>query len=310
MTKLISLFITLFIMHPLSCLESEYVLERTLSLPGGMTNTIQSVAVTPDGQRIFALDSYGTVYMWDDDLDEPYQLYTHAAARCSKKLFCNTFMGKLVSCGYQGDMVVSDIQDGQKIFMVPPFLFESALSPCGTYVATAHSDFIAVQDLSTHQDPRIIHHSIPSALAMTNTEIAVGNINGTIDIIDRESGQKTATLHASHLKVNDISITPDHMIASGSEDGNITLWDLRISTHALAGESMINPIHQVTLNQATNTLRGVGYTVNIWDLRNRFSRRQILSQYNGSILSLEDIPATGQLVGNTLRAVNVWQQKQ
>ncbi|MBX6388908.1 MAG: hypothetical protein IRZ08_07900, partial [Frankia sp.] len=209
-------------------------------LPAVEPATYRGVALSPGADRAAAIDTAGTLRLWDTSSPfAPTELATVPVADASSVVFLPS--GELVIGGNAAATVwdVGDPANPRQIASLDTEASDShlvAVSGDGSELVTAGSDRrLDVWDMSDPSQPVWLQLSISGAvptdiaLSPSGNVLAVAGVNGSIELWDlteptspRRAG--TATGHVG--PVNAVAFIADDRLASGGDDSSVRVWDV------------------------------------------------------------------------------------
>ena len=264
-----------------------------------------SLALSPDGQRLAIGNSDGHVRVWDDDtsqllFDLPAQSSTVWGIAFSPD-------GKLLATpGQDNTAKIWDAMTGKARMTLAGHSDEIrglAFSPDGTKLATASADTTAkIWDLSTGEALATLNgHSDPLwaiAFSPDGTRLATSSRDGTARIWDAVTGQALLILKGHTNTVTDLAFSVDGTrLATTGNDGILKLWEVATGRELLTlpgiGGAAFSPEMRrlATMNRDDLTLRM--YVLQIEDLvslaKSRLTRSLTMEECQ-KYLHREDCP--------------------
>lgn len=182
------------------------------------------------------------------------------------------------------------------------------------------NDIILEQDLSTKlSGNRSSKFGIISDLSFGHQQygrhLAASTMNGSIHVYNLDRGTRVKTTLMDHQRaVNtlDFNSTNGYMMLSGSQDGKIKIWDLRMNntraTLSLNGNADAVRATQFNPKRA-NILASVfdSGVIEKWDIRKPNSWERRINAHNGPALSLDWHPELDYIVtGGRDKQLQVW----
>ncbi len=174
--------------------------------------TPTDLLVTPDGAQLISPNSDGQIVVWDIETLLPLERLTQHQRRVSA-----------VAISHRGDLLVSASDDGtvklwkrQRVGRKWRFQLAKSLPIAqpqdGTRVSVIALAFQSSYQTSTIADYRLI--------LATSTEVFWYSLNEQLETAT------PVTLYRSKYSISAIALSQDGHLAVGSEDRNLTLWDM------------------------------------------------------------------------------------
>ncbi|KAF9505148.1 hypothetical protein BS47DRAFT_1322404, partial [Hydnum rufescens UP504] len=206
---------------------------QSLSTLIGHSDTVNSVAFSPDGLWLVSGSWDHTLFLWDAVSG------THIAT-------LHSHSDKISSVAFSPDGL--HLASGSLDHTI--CLWDAIL---GVHIATlqSHSDFVRSLAFS------------PNGLWL-----ASGSSDQTICLWDAMSGTHTATLHGHSNAVTSVTFSPDSLwLASGSSDDTLCLWDPMLSTPITTPHGHSNSVFSVTFSPDGLLIASgsLDHTLCLWD---------------------------------------------
>jgi WD40 repeat protein/DNA-binding SARP family transcriptional activator len=141
-------------------------------------------------------------------------------------------------------------------------------------VVTGGEDAVTVRDAATlnvrNRFP-IASETMPTAVALSRDDgtLAIGGEDGSVRLLDLQSGRLRTASGRHRSAVNDAAFTPDgRTLVTAGEDGDVQLWDVRTAAAAetLTGHTASAFSPQIADDGKTLYTASLDGTVLIWDL--------------------------------------------
>ena len=203
--------------------------KRELIVLSGHTDSITSLAFTPDGKRLASASRDKTARFWDVASGEEV-----ASLSLTQLLDTKLYKGDSREIQRRCKSLARGVTDTR------PIQIETiAVSPCGNIVAGGLWREIRLWDATTYEIRMSILPPVgcyyPFALAFSPCAryLAVGSWwqrteKVSIRLWEIATGKNIATFWGHPTDVQDLAFSPDGvLLASGSFDGTILLWDLK-----------------------------------------------------------------------------------
>ena len=222
----------------------------------GHTESVRSVAFSPDGKRIVSGSWDNTLKVWDATSgQETLTLKGH-----TNSVFSVAFSpdGKrIVSGSWDNTLKVWDATSGQETLTLKGHtnsVFSVAFSPDGKRIVSGSWDqSLKVWDATSGQETLTLKghtREVESvAFSPNGKRIVSGSFDKTLKVWDATSRQETLTLNGHTGPVSSVAFSPDgKRIVSWSEDKTLKLWD------ATSGQETL------TLNGHTGEVSSVAFS--------------------------------------------------
>jgi WD40 repeat protein/predicted Ser/Thr protein kinase len=198
---------------------------------------ICSLAFSPDGQHVASRVTDGTVRIWSlTAKTEPVRLKGHTAPVYSVAFSPD---GRRIASGsYDRTVKVWDAGAGRELMTLKGHSCEVvsvAFSPDGKRIASAgrirqgQPEGVRIWNAQTGQEQRLCREDCEAtglAFCSNGRRVVVGHPNGTVSVLDADTGAGLATLKGSSAPVTSVACSPNGtQIAAGSAQGSVKIWD-------------------------------------------------------------------------------------
>jgi WD40 repeat protein len=268
--------------------------EKRRILPGETGDFFASVAISPDGERIAATDSWGGLRLWDADSGELIGAATFEEGGWVDSLVFSPDGTSIVTGG--SDLRIWDGVTGERrvdsLLEPASWVTDVAFSPDGaTFVTGDEAGMIRLWDASSGRPERELwvvsgggrepELSTADGVAAVRTitfdldgqTIGSGGDDGVIRLWDAETGQLREQLtsrpqrpfsRATPVSITSLAFGRDGaLLVAGANDGTARFWDVR--TGAPAGASV--PGDMVAMNTEGNTVvAATNETLGVWEM--------------------------------------------
>ena len=254
----------------------------------GHRGGVQSVAWSPQGDRVVSGGDDGTVRLWDVATAQPLATFEgHTANRHGQKGV------RAVAWSPQGDRVVSGGQDGTvRLWDVanaqPLATFSGhkdtvlavAWSPQGDRVVSGGSggtvrlwDVATAQQLSTFEGHTANQFGNTAVLAVAwspqGDRILSGGADSTMRLWEVATAQQLSTFEGHENTVLAVAWSPQgDRVVSGGDDGTVRLWDVATAQPLATFEGHENIVYSVAWSPQGDRVVSGGHdgTVRLWDV--------------------------------------------
>ena len=310
-------------------------LELTLS---GHIDSVNAVAVTPDGKRIISGSSDNTVKVWD--LNIGAEVFTFTGHSSSVNAVAVTPDGKRIISGSSDNTVrVWDLNTGKEILIFNGHsspVNAVAVSPDGKKVVTAstlNTNNIKVWNLETGKEDLALESDLShiSTLAITSGNLLIiDSYDRIIKILSLETGKVLFELDcyidrrwgikykSSSHKVTAIAVSPDgkRLIASVQKEYSlynffyyaILIWDLETNKRIQTIDVTTGPIVALTFTPDGKRLifASLNKPIIVWEIESR-QKLLTLTGYNESIYAITTTPDGKKLISASKdKTLKVW----
>ena len=220
----------------------------------GHTSSIESVAFSPDGQRLACASTAGKITVYDTakfNSEWPPgstlwgNLESLKLKNLSGKLTCVAFSPngqRLAAARSDGTIQVCDAATGEELLMLKGygdhFRMMLAFSPDGERLASAGADnTVLVWDAATGEELQSLkgHTRSVSSVAFSpdGQRLASGSHDQTVKVWDTATGRELLTIKGCTNTVVSLAFSPDGKRLASVDMGEAKLWDAATGQQAL-----------------------------------------------------------------------------
>ncbi|KAJ5899031.1 hypothetical protein N7495_003775 [Penicillium taxi] len=241
----------------------------------GHSDSVLSIAWSPDGTRLASGSMDDTVRIWD--LATGQSVSTLEGHRGLVRSIAWSPDGTRLASGSMDDTVrIWDLATGQSVSTLEGhrgLVRSIAWSPDGTRLASGSIDnTVRIWDPATGQSVSTLegHSDSVESIAWSpdGTRLASGSYDNTVRIWDPATGQSVSTLEGHSDSVSSIAWSPDGTrLASGSSDNTVRIWDPATGQSVSTLEGHSNRVLSIAWSPDGTRLASGSYdnTVRIWD---------------------------------------------
>jgi WD40 repeat protein len=253
--------------------------KRLEPLLEGHNNSVFSVAFSPNGKTLVSASSDKTIRLWDVASRRPKG---GPLTGSSEKVYAVAFNpnGKTLASGADfGTTILWDTTD-QPLLAQPiswDLVSRVALTPDGK--TWAWGDFkgnIVVASIGENAATFKTHQDLVTSLAFNpdGTILASASQDGSIHLRSRNGDTWNSPprwLSKTNKPVRSIAFSRDNVLASGGDDGVITLWDVVAGTQLGTLVKQDGAVYSVAFSPDGKTLASgsKGGTITLWDVAKR-----------------------------------------
>jgi WD40 repeat protein/serine/threonine protein kinase len=205
----------------------------------GANVVTDALAFSPDNKKLLWVDVDTTINLWDLETDQVRTFKGQHKASCCGVAFDPRGRWIATAGSSDGTVKLWDLESLHEFytFSNPSTSLDVAFSPDGRYLAAGTESGARMWDLTSPSDPREIElHGHKNATAMSvsfspdGRYLAAGS-STTVMMWEVKSGEARATLKGHSNIVWDVAfLDGGRMLASGSEDRTVKLWDIAHAT--------------------------------------------------------------------------------
>ncbi|MDZ8241553.1 MAG: hypothetical protein RMZ69_31115 [Nostoc sp. ChiQUE01a] len=279
----------------------------------GHSNSVFSVAFSPDGRTIVSGSHDKTIKLWD--VCTGRQIYTLEGHSSYIHSVAFSPDGKIFASGSDDKTIkLWNVTTGRQIYTIQGHsdsVRSVSFSPDGKILASGSCDkTIKLWDVTTGRQIGTIqaHSSWVNSVAFSphGKTLASGSDDKTIKLWDVITGRKIRTIKVHSDSVRSVAFSPDgKTFASGSDDKTITLWDVTTGRQISTIQAHSAWIRSVTFSPDAKTLASGGFgDIKLWDL----TKGVQIHTLEGHSLSVAFSP-DGKILasGSGDKTIKIWQ---
>jgi WD40 repeat protein len=245
----------------------------------GFTNSVWSVAFSPDGKTLASASGDNTIKLWNLQNQKNIKTLT-GHSRLVRSIAWSRDRKTLASASNDKTIKLWNLQTGKPIATLTGHSNEVssvAFSPDGKTLASASGDkTIKLWNLQTQKELATLsgHSSFVNSVAFSpdGKTLAAASGDKTIKLWNLQTQKELATLSGDSSFVNSVAFSPDgKTLAAASADGTIKLWNLPTQTAipALTGHSSF--VNSVAWSPDGKTLASASAdkTIKLWNLQTK-----------------------------------------
>ncbi|CAD5944935.1 hypothetical protein [Planktothrix agardhii] len=273
----------------------------------GHSGSVNSVAISPDGQILVSGSDDKTITIWDLSTGQELRTLTGHSESVNS-----------VAISPDGQILVSSSHTVVSVRTVVNYNSESHTAVMGNVYNTINK--IKIWQLSTGQELRTLEGdaSVLSLAISPDGQILVsGSADNTIKIWQLSTGEELRTLTGHSESVNSVAISPDgQILVSGSDDKTIKIWQLSTGQElrTMEGDGSINslaisPDGQILASSHTVVSFMGGdndNTIKIWQLSTGEELRTLTVDLNWWVHSVAISPDGQTLVSGGDDEIMIW----
>ncbi|WP_337307963.1 MULTISPECIES: nSTAND1 domain-containing NTPase [unclassified Streptomyces] len=294
----------------------------------GHTETVESVAFSPDGQTLATSGDDGTARLWDVAGRRQLAALDGGSRQVHTAAFSPD--GRTVVAGHDGwEAGLWDVRTRKQTAVLTGAGGPALYTPDGDKIATGgRQGKVLLWDARTHQriDELRVHRSDedagPSHLAFspdgTTLAVTVGGVRASnsdqseVQLWNVREGRRTATLKGHTGQVTSLAFSPDgETLATGASDATARLWDVRRHRPLATLPGHSNTVWAVAFSPDGRILASGSHdrSIWLWDVEEH-TAVTVLNGHTGGVNALEFSPDGAMLAsGSSDATVRLWDMR-
>ncbi len=283
------------------------------------TAAVSVLTFNPDGSRLASGSSDGAVAVWDIAKQKPATLKGHA-----KRVTALRFSpaGDLLASGAEDNSgALRKVSNGRKMAdlhghraEILAFHFFSNEKLISADSVGSLKAWNAVSGKWSSDAHAIVNDASIECKALgfsTNGDyLATGNGDGTLTLLDTNTGKKIKTLENHTSGSYDVAFSPDHLwLASASFDNSVKIWDLQTGDSLRPLRGHTGRVRKVAYHPDGSQLYSgsADHTIRVWDAMTQ-KPIEVLRGHSNSISALA-VGAKGKYLvsGGLDQTVGIWE---
>ena len=253
--------------------KAEPVVREPITLDGHL-DVVESVVLSPDGQRLVSGSSDKTLKLWDAADGEEVKTLTGL----SHRVLCLAFApkGNGVAIGSAEETFrIWDVEKGEELQVFSGHsdsIASVAFSADGQQVVSGSLDnTLKIWDVDSGEELQTLtgHQGKLTSVAFSPSgqRIVSGSFDKTIKIWDVASGKALRTLAGHQGNVSSVAFSPDgQQIVSGSFDKTLKLWDTNSGKLLKTITGHNGKVRSVAFSPDGQRVAGADVTIKLWDV--------------------------------------------
>jgi len=252
-----------------------YISDQSIMTLRGHRSWVNSVAVSPNGERIVSGGSSGEIKVWDTMSGTELMTLRGHEALLGPVAFSPD--GKRIVSGSRDKTIkVWDAATGTEMMTLlghTSYVYSAVFSPDGKRIISAgHDGTVRVWDSATGAELMTLRgYEVAANSAMCSSDgrriVSAGGWDGKIKVWDAVTGTEMMTLqHGSG--VWSLAVSPDGVhVVSGGEDGIIRVWDATNGKEVLVWRGHQGEMSSVSFSPDGKRIASASWdnTVRLWD---------------------------------------------
>lgn len=246
------------------------------------TDTVQSVAISPNGREVASASDDGTVKIWqiDSNSSTPIREIKDQGGWVRSVVFLTD--NQIITAGLDKNIRIIDTTSGKVLKLIKGhtnLISGLAIAPDqDLLVSGSYDNRVNLWQISTGKLRRSIKEHTDKILAVAispnGEQIASASRDRTIKIWDIKTGKALATLKGHLGEVNSIVFTPDgKRIISAGGDRLIRIWDLATSKQLYTLIGHDDEVKAIAITSDGNYLfsgsKDIPNSIRLWNLQTR-----------------------------------------
>jgi WD40 repeat protein len=295
-----------------------YAQKAELVVQTGHTNSVYSVAFSPDGHTLASGSRDNTLKLWNWQTGQELRTLKWNANSFASPTIAFSPDGKILAAQTEGDIKLWDVETGKELRTVSGLLL--GLSPDSKQLlalTAIDSGKPKLLDIQTGQEfavaysnnsPFSKYTALTTKLSSDRKILATGSADKTVKLWDFQTGQELKTFLGHSEVVISIAFSPDgKLLASGSSDETIKLWDIASGQAIKTIKGHAGDVLSVAFSSDGKIIvsGSEDRTIKLWDVASGLE----LKNLTGAMCPVTELTVTlrgGMLVTNCSDTIKLW----